>query len=146
MNSTIKNRVGEYMTKNTITVPPNMIMTKVSKIFDENTFHHLPVVDSHEVCVGIISKSDYYQLQNNFTRMEIGSATINNDRFFKTLIVSEVMTPNPISIDINESTLKVIDIFLENKYHSIVVTNKGKYAGIITPYDILKHYKVNTHE
>lgn len=131
----------EIMTKETVTSFPDMVMTKVSEIFDNNSFHHLPVIDDNGICVGVISKSDYYQLQNHFTKKNIGNAKLSNKMFFRSLLASEVMTPNPKTIDVNDPISKAVEMFLENKYHSLVVTKENKYQGIITPYDILKQLK-----
>jgi len=137
MNNLTEKRLGEIMTTNLVTSYPDMLMTEVSKIFDENTFHHLPVVNELGICVGVISKSDYYQLQDKFTKMKIKLADRDNRIFFRSLLASEVMTSELVSLDKNEPLSKVIDKFLENRVHSVVITENGKCVGIITPYDIL---------
>lgn len=48
-------KLGTIMTSNLVTSYPDMIMTEVSRIFEENDFHHLPVIDKDERCLGVIS-------------------------------------------------------------------------------------------
>ena len=142
---TIKNkRLKELMTTNIVTSHPTMLMTDISQIFDQHNFHHLPVLDKQGVCLGIISKSDYLQLQDSFTKINNKNTNMSknsivlNDRLFKTLMASDVMSENPICMDVNETVNKALSIFLENSIHSVVVTDNNQCVGIITPHDILK--------
>lgn len=139
MKTENKTRISDIMTTHLVTTYPDMIMTEVCKILDENSFHHLPVIDENDECVGVISKSDYYQLQDSFTKMNGKQATKNNNMFFRSLLASEVMTPNPECIYQTASINDAIKVFLKNRVHSIVVIDKNnKCIGIVTPHDILK--------
>lgn len=137
MNTILTKSAKDIMTTNMTTSFPDMVMTEISKIFDANTFHHLPVLEGG-ICVGVISKSDYFQLQDKFTKKNIGRAEINNKMFFRSLLASEIMTPNPVCVETVDSVKKVVEIFLENRVHSVIVKEGGKCVGIITPFDILK--------
>ena len=53
MNNT---KLSEIMTTNIVTVGPNDSMELVENIFNNNKFHHLPVVDEDEKLLGILSK------------------------------------------------------------------------------------------
>lgn len=135
------------MSADLITVHPNTIMTDISQIFDEHTFHHLPVIDDNGACVGVISKSDYYQLQNCFTKINSKysdmhkNAEVENERFFKSIVAQDVMTENPVCVDISASIDQILDVFIENKIHSVIVTESKKCMGIITTYDIIREIK-----
>ena len=50
--------VGDWMTKDIITVQPETSMMKASKIMRENRFHRLPVVDGDGLLVGIVTDRD----------------------------------------------------------------------------------------
>lgn len=131
-------KLGQIMTSNMVCSFPDMIMTEVSQIFDQHDFHHLPVIDKDGKCVGVISKSDYYQLQDQFTRSNKRSAEINNKLLFRSLLASEVMSKEPKSLRVDDTIGSAIEIFLENRVHSIVIEDEDKCKGIVTPYDILK--------
>jgi len=145
MQNILNAKVKNIMTDTLITSRPNMILTEVSNFFKMYSFHHLPVLNENQECVGIISKSDYHQLQDKFTKMDLKHIDISNEEFFGSLIAKEVMTPNPISINLDKTIDSVIDIFLQNKVHAVIVTDNGKCVGIITPYDILKSLKTETY-
>lgn len=129
------------ITEHPITVKPLTIMTEVGKLFEENSFHHIPVVNDNMECVGIISKSDYYQLQDKFTKWNLNRIEQTNKRFMESLIAKEVMTDNPACLAMNASLQEALKIFLENKFHSLPITKNGEFYGILTTFDLLKYLK-----
>lgn len=133
--------VSEIMTFDLTTVSPGTLMTVVADLFDKHSFHHLPVVDENHLPVGILSRHDFKQLQHHFTKSGCEAAALSNRRLFNSLTVGEVMTRHPITLDKDELLLDVIDIFLANRFHSILVTDAGVCVGIVTPYDLLKEMK-----
>ena len=132
-------RVKEIMTDNLITIGPNTIVTKVCDLFDKESFHHLPVVDDDQVCIGIISKSDYYQIQDQMTKINREKAKANNQLLWRSLIAEDIMSSPIVTLDLEESIDRAKAIFLENKIHSIVITEHGKCKGIITTFDVIKN-------
>ncbi len=133
--------ISELMTFDVMTVTPDTLMTEVSKIFEENSFHHIPVISEDNIPLGIISKNDYHQLQHHFTRNGWEIAEAKNKRYFESITAGEVMTQNPVTVDKDEPLFEVVNIFLANLIHSIIVTEAGICIGIITPHDILKEIK-----
>ena len=133
--------ISEIMTTDLVSVKMTALMSQVEKIFDNKSFHHIPVIDDNHLPVGIISRHDYYQLQHHFTKNGWEMADVKNQRLFESFTVDEVMTPNPVTLDKDEPLFDVLDVFLANKIHSIIVTDAGLCVGIITPYDFLKEMK-----
>ena len=113
-------------------------MTEVAEIFENNSFHHLPVIDEDDMCIGVISKTDYLHLQDKFTRFGAGRCAKGNKRFFASLLAKEVMSPFPQSVQLDDDFQKVVDIFLKNQIHSVVVNDGDKFKGILTTYDIIE--------
>jgi len=129
------------MTPNVMTVSPSTLLTEVAKIFEENNFHHLPVIGENQVPLGIISRHDYHQFQHHFTRHGLEVAEAKNQRLFESLTAEEAMTANPVTLDVEQPIYEVVNIFLANLIHSIIVTEAGLCVGIVTPHDILKEIK-----
>ena len=140
-NMNIYRPISEIMTTDLTTVRPNTMMSAVAEIFDKHHFHHIPVIDESYLPVGILSRHDYNQLQHHFTKTGCEVADVNNKRLFDSLTVSDVMTRNPVTLEKDESMYDVIEIFLANRFHSILVTDAGLCVGIVTPYDILSEMK-----
>ena len=120
------------------TVNENTLMTEVASIFESNSFHHLPVLDDKHRPIGMISSHDYRQLQHHFTYMNDEQSKDCNNRLFRSLIASEIMTENPICLSINNTIADAVKIFIQNNIHSILVVDEEKCRGIVTPYDIMK--------
>lgn len=134
--------ITELMTSDPISVDASALLNEVALIFENQDFHHVPVVDEDKVCIGVISKSDYYQLQDKFTLFGCGNSEKDNDRFFSTITAEEVITEDLVHLNISASVKDALDIFMKNKVHSIVVQDNGVLKGIITPYDLLEEINV----
>lgn len=136
-------KLTELMTEQLMTVTPHTLLTVIDDIFTNENFHHIPVVEEDSGrCVGIISKSDYYQLQDKFTKFNRVSAEKTNDRFFQTLMAEEVMTQELVELGCQSTVQEAIAIFLTNKVSSIIIQDENGLKGIITPIDMLKEINV----
>lgn len=136
--------ISKIMTRDLITVDPNTILSTVNDIFKKYTFHHIPVVDNNNKCIGIISSTDYHQLQDKFTKLKVGNYAQTNEQFFNSLLAKEVMQKKVICLKSTAPLSSAIDIFIMNKVHSIILENeKEECNGIITPFDIIYHIKNN---
>lgn len=122
--------IKEIMTREVFTVSPEDRLIKANRIFEEKGFHHLLVLENHEL-VGILSKTD---LLNYFWKtMGNGQEVISSD-----VRIREIMTPNPITIDSDDTIGLAADIFLSNKLHSLPVLDGEDLVGVVTSYDLLK--------
>jgi len=131
-------KVTEVMTGNCVFVKPNTLMDEVISIFNENDFHHIPVLDENRKPVGMISRSDYNKLQHHFTLFDYKEADVNNARFFRSLIASDVMTENPITIGSGTNLREVLKMFSVNRFHSLIVVENDSCVGIVTPFDFIE--------
>lgn len=130
--------IENIMTKDPISFHPNMIMLDIVDIIENSDFHHFPVVNDEGVCEGVLSKSDYLQIQDEFTKFGHSTAEVNNRMIMRSRLVSEVMTSPAVAVKVTDSLSTVVDLFIENKYRSVIITEGGKCVGIVTPIDILK--------
>lgn len=135
--------VHNIMTPDPVSVSPDMLMTEVAEIFTKHNFHHIPVINETKRCIGIISRSDFLQLQDKFTKFNCVTSDTINQQYFDSLLVSEVMTLNPVSLEKDETVQDAINIFEDNTIRSVVVLKDGVCVGIVTPYDILTHLNNN---
>jgi len=135
-------QVSEIMTKDFVHVSANTSMIEVDKIFKGQSFHHLPVLDQDGSPIGILSKSDYYTLLDHFTYKKIGEFERSNRMYFRSLLAQDVMVSKLVLVSEDQPIEDILDLFLKNEYHSILVTNElNKCVGICTPYDLIKWLK-----
>lgn len=133
--------IDSLMTSNPITVFKTTIMTEVALLFESKKIHHIPVVSEDLEPLGMISHRDYCQLQHHFSRLGSKIAKEYNDRFFSSLTAKDVMTPNPITLNKTDKLEMALDLFLENKFQSIVIVDEGRCIGIVSTHDLLTHFK-----
>jgi arabinose-5-phosphate isomerase len=82
------------------------------------------VVDKGEIS-GIITDGDLRRmLEKNTNPQQITAA--------------DIMSKNPKTIDIQSMAVNALEIMRNNNITSILVTDKGEYAGIIHLHDLLK--------
>lgn len=79
--------VSRLMTKDVITVSPDDTMDKIRDIFQNNTFHHIPVVED-DVLVGMISTKEALSLTRDIDNQYVQKR--NND-ILKSTLVGEIM-------------------------------------------------------
>lgn len=138
MNIILDKQVKTIMTSNLMTVKKDIIMTEIAEIFKAYHFHHIPVLDDDKKPIGIISKSDFNQLQHHFTHLNLADAEEQNQKFFASLLAQDIMTTELVCLQQGDPISEAVDIFLRNKVHSIVICKEETCVGILTPYDIIK--------
>lgn len=130
--------LDKIMTTPVITVGPLDNLNRVGILFEENNIHHLPVVDSDGKVLGIISKTDYCQLQDSCTRFASEWADIRNEQRFSALLAQDVMTTTVAALHPKDTAQLAAAIFRENNFHALPVVDDGHcLLGIVTTYDLL---------
>ncbi len=119
--------VQSIMTKNPITVSPNASLYNVRQIFMTNRIHHLPVVDSNNHLIGLLTTYDLW-------KNEIAPAE------YQQVKVYDVMTTRIAKISASDKIGTAAEIFLDNRFHALPVINEeNKLQGIVTSHDVLKY-------
>ncbi len=131
--------IGKVMSTPVHTVVPDDPMEQVKSIFETHRVHHIPVVEDGRV-VGIISKSDYLYLLHSFSLFKSRTSELFNQAVLRSLLVSEVMTRQVVTVGVNDSLQVAADIFRENYFHALPVVDKDdRLQGIVTTYDLINY-------
>ena len=132
--------IGQIMTTEVLTVYPDDLMTKVGDIFKTHNFHHIPVIEKDGTVVGIISKSDYYQILHGLTIFKIKNSKEYNESISRSLLAKEVMTKQVATLHPEDSLQLAVGIFRENFFHAMpIVDEHKKLVGILSTYDLLNY-------
>ena len=139
----------EIMTREIITITPDMEIVKAAKILLEEGINGLPVVDGGKL-VGILCRSDLIVQQTKlpipslFTLLD-GFIPLRSAKHFEkavqkiaATVVADAMTPNPTSIHPDTNIEELASLMLDKNFHTIPVVDKGELVGIIGKEDILK--------
>lgn len=130
--------VKEVMTSPVVSLHPCDSMEHAAVIFENQNFHHIPIIDDDRKVVGMLSRHDYYKILNAFTIFNTENSKVANETTLKALLTRDVMTKQLATININDPLEKVIGIFQENLFHALPVVNDEKeLEGIITTFDVL---------
>lgn len=129
MNTDIN--ISEIMTRDVISVEKGDDLMEIRETLETRNFHHLVVLQKEEVC-GIISFNDLTRAIRPFVEVNEGMPRLS-------LTAEDIMTPDPITIDPDDTIGLAADVILTNRLHALPVTRKGKLHGIVTSHDILKY-------
>ena len=131
--------VSDIMTRYVTTVSPNMTADKIYELFhNNNSFHHLPVVDGEKL-VGMISKIDVYRITHSIDLFHSKSNEAYNDQLLRSLLAEEIMTKDVVTLSPSDTVEKAAALFSQNYFHALPVVEKDKLVGIITTFDLIKH-------
>lgn len=120
----MQNNIGSSMTKEPLTIGPNVNVREAQDVMQMWGMRHLPVTNDLGALVGIISDRD---IAKSFAAGLSG-----------TLPVSEIMVKNPYSVSSSTPIAKVAETMADHKYGCAVVTNSAqKVVGIFTTVDAL---------
>jgi CBS domain-containing protein len=132
--------VRDLMTRPVVTLHPSDTMEQAATIFDNQNFHHIPIVGDDHKIAGMISRHDYYKILNAFTIFETENSRTCNRATLRALLTRDVMTKQIATIRQDDPLEKAVGIFQENLFHALPVVNEQKeLVGILTTFDLLNY-------
>lgn len=135
-----KTKLSEIMTTDLVTVDPDTTVDVIAKIFEENDFHHIPVVKKSGELVGIISKTDYMMICDRMTIFQKHYDGSSNSRFFKSLLAEEIMSKYLATAEPTDTVDFAASLFKENLFHSLpIVDDEDNLLGMITTFDLINY-------
>jgi len=128
--------IRDWMSREVTTVSRDTSMLKASKIFKDNDFRRLPVVDEDGRLIGIVTDRDIKDASpSKATTLDVHELYY----LLSEIKIKDIMTPNPYTIKIDDSLEKAAIRMLGKKVEGLpVVDDKNKVVGIITETDIFK--------
>ncbi len=125
-----------YMTPNPVSITPDTLVPKVKRMFKENSFRHLPVVDGSGRVVGIVTDRD---IRSAYPSVVASSQEIKSelDRLAETP-VAEIMASNVMTLK-EDSTLDEVFMLLEQQRVGAypVVDENRKLVGMFSLRDLM---------
>lgn len=129
--------IREIMTEGLVSVAPDTTARQIKELFDENDFHHLPVITGKDKLVGIISKQDFYRLAYFMSLQTTGRTW--SEKAYEALYAKDFMTEHPLTLEPEDTIGLAADIFLANQFHAIPVVEDGHLIGLVTTHDLLMY-------
>ena len=140
--------VKNIMTKDLLTVSPDMEIVHAAKLLLEKGINGIPVVDKEGELVGIICQSDLIAQQKRlpipsvFTLLDSFIPLASMKHFEKAVqkiaatTVADAMTPNPVTVQTDTSVEELADLMVDKNFHTLPVVEKGKL--VVGKQDLLR--------
>ena len=132
--------ISQLMTTELKTLSPDDNLLMVEDLFKQNDFHHIPIVDKSQKILGIISRVDFYKMEDSFTIFNTVKSRHYNTSIFKSILVGEIMIKQLATLGPGDTAITAMGMFNENLFHAIPVVDKDKkLLGLVTTYDLLTY-------
>jgi len=132
----LQDTVSTIMTPNVITVTPSQKILDLKHIYESQRFHHHVPVIENGILVGIVSLID-------FMRVISGASLDDDEKVYHEKTVRDIMSLNPIFVEINTPIKAVADILAKGEIRSVLVTDNSQLKGIVTTADIIRKLILN---
>ena len=113
-------KVKDLMVKQVVSAPPETTVAEARKLMEEKGFHALPVLDSEDRPLGIITSHDLLA--------DVDPASP----------ISELMTEKVYTVNTYDDAHVPARVMRNHRIHRVIVTHEKKVVGILSAYDLLK--------
>jgi len=140
----------DIMTKEVITVSPEMEIARAAALLLEKGINGVPVVDETGGLVGLLCQSDLVAQQKKFPLPSLftlldGFIPLTSMKHLEKEVqkitattVADAMTPSPVTVAPETSIEEVGSIMADKHFHTLPVLDGGKLVGIVGKKDVLK--------
>lgn len=115
---------GAIMTTDLVTVRPNVSIEDAIELLLAQEISGLPVIDDEGRLIGVVT--------------EFALLALAYDRRVKNHTVSQHMTRDVISVDIDDPISRVADLCIVHRVRRVPVMKNGVLAGVIARRDVLR--------
>lgn len=117
----------EIMTRPVISANKDAPITDIAQEIFYGFFSGMPITDTDGKVIGVVTEIDLLH-------------QIREDKDLEKLKAEDIMTKNPVTVDIRTPLKDVLDIMIEKNIIRIPVTEEGRLVGVIARRDILRYH------
>lgn len=115
---------GAIMTPNLVTVRPEASIEEAIDLMLREQISGLPVLDEDDRLIGVIT--------------EFAVLAVAYDRRVKNHTVSQHMTREVITVDVDDPVSRVADLCIVHRVRRVPVIKEGRVVGVIARRDVLR--------
>jgi CBS domain-containing protein len=132
-------KVKDVMRSSVVTLGAEDNLSVADDVMTMGRIRHLPVVDGHRRVVGIVTQRDLYKAAISSV---LGFTKAKEHEWLGKITVSDVMTKNVTTIDMDASMTDAVDKMLSKKFGCVPVTDTdGCLVGLLTESDCLRCFR-----
>lgn len=129
----LESTVGQYMTRDPMTVPPAITLRELEALFDEHDFNAFPVVEGGRL-VGLVTKFDFLKAFAFATTQMVPQYDALMERK-----VGEVMTREVVHVDVDAPLSRALQLMIEMRARSFPVLDaSGDLVGVVAREDLMQ--------
>lgn len=141
----------DVMNRDVITAAPEMKISEVAKLLLEHKVSGLPVVDSQDRLVGMVSEGDlvyqdkklhipaFLEILGGIVYLEDPRRITKELQKMTAVTVSAIMTTKVYTVNENTPLDEIATIMVERKVNRVpVISGDGKVIGIVSRQDLVK--------
>jgi CBS domain-containing membrane protein len=129
-------KVKGLMQTSVATVRANETLAAAEDLMKTGWVRHLPVVDATARVLGVITQRDLLKASMSSVS---GAGPTEQQHWLGQVLVREVMTKKPVTIEPEADLSGAVDKLLDGKFGCLPVVEGGKLVGLITETDLLQH-------
>ena len=138
----------DIMTKAVISVNPDTALTDTARYMADNSISGLPVIDSNQIVIGVISEKDFFRkmgTENKGSFMGVVTECLSNKGCLALPIrektAGDIMTTPVITARLSSTVSELSTILTDNQINRIpIVNNKGQLLGIVSRGDMIDSF------
>lgn len=122
--------VEEIMKRNVTTLSADDTISTAIKMMDEKKIRHIPIIDSNQRVIGLISDRDIRDAKPSILDFTNEEKTLESP--IKEIMVHDVITGHPLDF-----VEEISAVFSQHRIGCLPIESNGKLVGIITETDLL---------
>ncbi len=128
--------VRDYMSTDPVTIGPNETVGDALELLKDHSIRRLPVISKGKL-VGLVTKTDLIKASPS----PATSLSIHEINYlFPKIKIRDIMTKEVVTISPDAAIEEAAVIMRENKFGTLVVTEKDSLVGLITESDLFKAF------
>ena len=140
----------DIMTRNGVTVKKDQPISDLSKLFIENHFNGVPVLDDAGKVIGVVTQSNLIEQNKNLhipTVIALFDAVLflESEKKFESDVkkltgskIEDIYHKNPITVSPDTELNEITTIMAEKDVHTLPVLENDKLVGIIGKKDVIR--------
>lgn len=140
----------DIMTKDVVTVNKSQPISDLSKLFIENHFNGVPVLDDAEKVIGVVTQGDLIEQNKNLhipTVIALFDAVLflESEKKFEADVkkltgskIEDIYHKNPVTVSLDTDLNEITTLMAEKDVHTLPVLDGDKLVGIIGKRDVIR--------